>query len=171
MDEKQKNKKKIAVILTISVLLSIGSAVMGILTWKGFFNKQPEEKGEGVVGVIVDDWETGIEDNTNSEERRGTQIPGYSSAEMNEGDTTLRIKIGNPKENGVGLYATFKLFDGTVLYESPLLEPGQGLDEIPLSQTVKKGTYDAMVVYQCVALNAEHTPLNAAESGLKLIVK
>ena len=63
-----------------------------------------------------------------------------------------------------------KLSDGTVLYTSPLLKPGQGLDEIPLNQTLSKGTYDAMVYYQCVLLDEEQTPLNAAESAFTLIV-
>lgn len=170
MEEKQNNKKKTALIIIVAVILSAGAAIMGVLTWQGYFDKQPEEKSEGVVGMIVDDWETGIED-TSSEQKKGTQIPGYSSAEMKKGDTSLKLRIGNPKENEVGFYATLKLSDGTVLYESQLLQPGQGLEEIPLSKTLEKGTYDAVVVYQCVALNEAHTPLNAAESGFKLIVK
>jgi len=89
---------------------------------------------------------------------------------MKEGDTTLTLSIGNPKANSVGFFATLKLQNGDVLYESELLEPGQGLTEIPLTHTLSKGTYDAAVVYKCVLLDEENTPLNAAESVFKLIV-
>ena len=51
-----------------------------------------------------------------------------------------------------------------------LLKPGQGLEEIPLNQTLAKGTYPAMVFYQCVLLDEEQTPINAAESTFTLIV-
>ena len=61
--------------------------------------------------------------------------------------------------------------DGTVLYESELLKPGYGLTEVPLNQTLKTGEYTAMVVYKCVTLDEEETPLNSAESEFKLIVK
>ena len=89
---------------------------------------------------------------------------------MNAGDTSLKISIGNPKENEVGFFASLELEDGTVLYESELLKPGQGLTEIPLSKTLEKGTYNAKVVYHCVSLDEAHTPLNSAESGFVLIV-
>jgi len=171
LSKEKKSNKKVVVIITVIIVLAIGAAVMGILTMKGFFAPEPEPRGEGVVGVIVNDWETGLTDvDSSSKPESGTQIPGYTSAQMNEGDTSLKISIGNPKENKVGFYAVLKLDDGTELFRSQLLEPGQGMEEVPLSQTLKKGTYDAMVLYQCVLLNDDHTPLNAAESSFKLIV-
>ena len=80
------------------------------------------------------------------------------------------LRVGNPPENKVGLIATVRLEDGTVLYESPVLRPGQGLEEIPLNQTLSKGEYNAEVYYQCVLLDDEHTPLNAAISAFRLHV-
>lgn len=145
------------------------AAATAILYFCGVFSPA-KEKAQGVTGVISDNWDPGVE-LPEGEQKKGTQIPGYSSAEMNAGDTTLKLSIGNPKVNEVGMYATVKLEDGTVLYESELLKPGQGLTEIPLTETLEKGTYDAMVVYQCVALDENNTHLNAAESGFQLIVK
>jgi hypothetical protein len=105
------------------------------------------------------------------ETRPGTQVPGYSVAVMEEGDDSLKLRIGNPKENKVGFIATLKLEDGTELYRSPMLSPGQGLEEVPLNQTLKKGEYNAMVEYQCVSLEDESVKLNTAQSGFKLIVR
>ena len=170
VEKNEKKSKKKALIIIVAAVLLIAAATAAILYACGVFTPKQHEKGEGVVGVISDDWDPGIEE-TSGEPKKGTQIPGYSRAEMNAGDTSLKISIGNPKENKVGMFATLKLDDGTELYKSELLKPGQGLAEVPLNKTLEKGTYDAMVVYQCVALDEKNTPLNAAESGFKLIVK
>ena len=166
MNAEKKSKKKLIIIIT-AVVLIIAAAVC-ILFAAGVFNKKAEPS-KGVVGVISDDWDPDVEEPTGSQQS-GTRIPGYSSAQMNAGDETLVISIGNPKENKVGFFATVKLSDGTVLYKSELLKPGQGLKEIPLDQTLEKGVYDAAVLYQCVLLDEENTPLNASESAFKLYV-
>lgn len=77
-----------------------------------------------MAGVIFNGWDTGIE---NSGSGMGTiLVPGYSTAEMNERDTTLKLSIGNPGDNRCGFYATLMPEDGTVLYESELPKPGYG---------------------------------------------
>lgn len=166
---KEKSKKKLLVI--IAVILVIAALVVGgVVVYNSFFQKQPITPSKGVVGVISDGWDTGIEKET-APKKTGIQIPGYGTAVMNAGDKSLHLSIGNPKENKCGFYATLKLDDGTVLYESELLKPGYGLTDVPLSQTLEAGEYTAVVSYQCVTLDEEQTPLNSAESGFKLIVK
>ena len=157
-----KNKARVIIILAAVVIAA------AVLWLSGTFSKKAAV-GEGVVGVIVDDWDPGLKEPV-PEQRKGIQIPGYSTAHMNAGDTSLKISIGNPKENEVGFYASIKLDDGTVLYESELLRPGQGLTEVPLSKTLEKGRYSAAVVYRCVLLDESLSPLNGAESGFTLIV-
>lgn len=173
---KKANKSGKSLLIIIIILLLILAAVVGVILIKVLTQKPAEDEEEapkdnhkGVVGVVSDDWDPNVEE-TVGEPKKGTQIPGYSSAEMNAGDTSLHLSIGNPKENSVGMFATLRLADGTVLYESPLLKPGQGLTDIPLSKSLEKGTYDAVVVYQCVLLDEDNTPLNAAESGFTLYV-
>ena len=167
MENKKGNKKIVIIAIIIAAVILIGTA--GVLIFSGVFSPKIDNEHKGVVGVISDDWDTGLKEES-SETKPGTRIPGYSTAEMKEGDTTLTLSIGNPKANSVGFFATLKLQNGDVLYESELLEPGQGLTEIPLTHTLSKGTYDAAVVYKCVLLDEENTPLNAAESGFELIV-
>ena len=168
---KTSGKNKKSLIIIFAALLLVAAATIGILIFSGAFSApEKQNKGEGVVGIISDDWDPGVEE-TNGQPKKGTQIPGYSIAEMNAGDKTLKLSIGNPKDNKVGMFATLKLEDDTVLYESPLLKPGQGMTEVPLNESLEKGEYNAKVVYQCVMLDEKNTPLNAAESGFKLIVK
>ncbi|MGN0536375.1 MAG: hypothetical protein ACI4M3_00165, partial [Acutalibacteraceae bacterium] len=156
-----KSKKKLLIIIIV-ILTIMALVVGGIVVYNSFFAKKPTDSS-GVVGTISDGWETGIKEE-NSQQKKGVQIPGYSTAVMNSGDKSLHLSIGNPKANECGFYATLKLDDGTVLYKSELLKPGYGLTEVPLSQTLEKGEYTAMVVYQCVTLDEKETPLNAAES-------
>lgn len=163
-----KSKKKLLIILII-ILITALLVVGGVVVYNNFFAEQPAAS-EGVAGRISSDWDAG-NDNKAVPKNSGTQIPGYDTAEMNAGDTSLHLSIGNPKVNECGFYATLKLEDGTVLYESELLEPGYGLTEIPLSKTLDKGEYTAIVCYECVTLDEKHTPLNSAESEFKLIVK
>lgn len=165
---KEKSKRKLLIAL-IAILVISALVIGGIIVYNIFFDEDPAPP-QGVVGAISDGWETGLEDEP-APQRHGIQIPGYSTAVMKAGDTSLALSIGNPKANTCGFYATLKLMDGTVLYESELLEPGCGLTAIPLNHTLKSGEYAAMVVYKCVALDEEHTPLNSAESEFKLIVK
>lgn len=167
---KEKSKKKLLVIIIVILIIIVVLIVGGVVVYNNFFAEQPTVS-DGVVGRISPDWDTGAEKDETSPQRAGIQIPGYSTAEMKSGDTDLHLSIGNPKTNECGFYATLKLEDGTVLYKSELLEPGYGLTEIPLSQTLEKGEYTAIILYECVTLDEEHTPLNSAESEFVLIVK
>lgn len=162
------NKKSKLIIIITAFVIILAIIFAGIIIYNTYI-KDDEKKNQSVAGIITDGWDTGIE---NSGSGSGNiLVPGYSAAEMNEGDTTLKLSIGNPKDNTCGFYATLMLEDGTILYESELLEPGYGLEEVPLNQTLEKGEYSAMVVYQCVTLDDEHTYMNSAESAFKLYVK
>ena len=165
---KNTNKKSVVISALFIFILFVIAVVM-------FQVMKPEDakNANGVAGKIVDNWDTGIPEQTDEPEEStsgGIQIPGYSKAEMEEGDTQLHLSIGNPKENNCGFYVTVRLENGTVLYKSELLKPGYGLTEIPLEQTLNKGTYDAEVFYECVTLDEDASPLNSAISKFQLIV-
>ncbi len=166
--EKNKKHKVMIVILIVAVILLAGALVTVYI-----ISNQPKEApvpdSAGVGGEIVDNWNPNID----NEPTRGVDdaiIPGYGNAEMIAGDTTLTLSIGNPSENTVGLYATL-IVDDKQLYRSPLLKPGQGIKSIPLNETLKKGKYDAYVLYQIVDLDKPDTKLNSVRSALDLIVK
>ena len=162
-----KKKRWITAILILAAVCVLAAA--GVMVYQKYFSRQSTDSN-GVVGKVSDGWNTGLEKEP-APHKKGIQIPGYGSAEMKAGDKSLQLSIGNPEANECGFYATVKLEDGTVLYQSELLEPGYGLTEVPLSRTLEAGEYTAMVFYQCVTLDEEHTPLNSAESEFKLIVK
>jgi len=108
--------KKIYIAIIAALIVAIG-ALSAVLIYNNI-NSQPAAPTQGVVGEIRTDWDTGIDENSKGSDntkKTGVQIPGYSTAEMNAGDTSLHISIGNPKSNTCGLYATLRLSDGTVL--------------------------------------------------------
>lgn len=167
-NKKEKSKKKLLtaiIIIAIVILLALG----GFVIYNSFFAEKAPVS-DGVVGKISSDWDVDTNNET-SPKSSGTQIPGYSTAEMQAGDNSLHLSIGNPKSNECGFYATLMLEDGTVLYKSELLKPGYGLTEVPLSHTLEKGNYTALVYYECVTLDDTHTPMNSAESEFTLVVK
>lgn len=164
MNKKKKNALIALIVILVVVILAIG----GVAIYKYFFAEKPQYAG-GVAGVISDGWDDGLKDEQKPDSE-GIRIPGYSTAQMTEGNTSLHLSIGNPSENSCGFYATLMLTDGTILYKSELLEPGYGLTDVPLSQTLDSGEYDAAIYYECVTLDDTHSPLNAAESEFKLIV-
>lgn len=166
---KDKSKKRLLVIITVLLIVVVALVVFIAVMLRKPSNKK-NEASKGVVGRISDGWDTGLEDEPQSPSK-GIQIPGYATAVMKEGDMSLHLSIGNPKENECGFYATLKLADGTILYESDLLRPGQGLTEVPLNKTLDSGEYTALVYYRCVTLDEEQSPLNSAESEFKLIVE
>ncbi len=166
-ENKPKRKKVILIILAVLLLL----AAAGVGAYIVFGEDDESEPNDGVTATVMPGWDTGITDDDSGGSSGGVQIPGYDTAEMNYGDTTLHLSIGNPSANTCDFYATVQLEDGTVLYESELIQPGYGITDIPISVTLERGEYSAMVVYQCVQQNEEHTPLNAAESAFTLIVK
>lgn len=163
--DKSKRKAIIALIMVLSAVLFVTG---GVIIYK-YISAEEQQNANGVTGVVSDGWDPGLEDESASQDA-GIQIPGYSTAEMREGDTSLHLSLGNPAENSCGFYATLKLDDGTVLYKSELLKPGYGLTEVPLSKALESGEYDAAVYYECVTLDDGHSPLNSAESEFKLIV-
>ena len=97
----------IAVIIAAVILI----CAVGVLIFSGVFPPKLDTGHKGVVGVVTDNWDTGLKEES-PEAKPGTRIPGYSTAEMKEGDTTLTLSIGNPKANTVGFFATLKLQNG-----------------------------------------------------------
>ena len=157
-------------ILVIAVLAAV--VVILLILMSGQKNQQEQQDGSGstgVSGVIAEGWDSGIDNG--GVEYSEVQIPGYKDAKMKEGDKILHLSIGNPDVNNVDLYASVELEDGTVLYESDLLEPGYGIKDIPLAETLKKGTYKAYVVYRIVSADEAHTPMNTARSEFILYVE
>ncbi|MCD8218025.1 MAG: hypothetical protein LUD01_08280 [Clostridiales bacterium] len=159
-------QKKIGVVVLALVILILLAALIYLVVTDR--NPETGESGNAYVDMEADEWDDGIEDTTDTADNM--VIPGYSGAQMTAGDTVLQLSIGNPEENTCYLQATLELEDGTVLYESGLLEPGTGYEQIELVQTLEEGTYEAVVHYQGYSMEEEPKELNGCDSALTLTV-
>lgn len=158
-----KNKK----IILIAVFFLIGITAAGAYFLIQNKNRSAED-GNAYIDPNASSWYEHID---KSEKLIGKiTIPGYSGAQMKEGETELRLRIGNPQENSCYLKATLKLEDGTVLYESGLIEPGMGFEKVTLNQTLPAGTYEAMVHYQGFTMDENQKALNSSDSAFTLTV-
>lgn len=164
MKDKKKRYWTLLVLLIVILIAGIAAAV--------YFSRQkdPETGGNAYVDADASAWDDGIDTEEPREITENILVPGYSGAEMKAGDTTLSLRIGNPEENTCYLQATLQLEDGTVLYESGLLEPGTGFEQIELNQTLEAGTYEELVHYQGYSMDEERSELNASDSAFTLTV-
>ena len=86
------------------------------------------------------------------------QKTGNSSAEVVAWD--VDIEEEEPSEEK----------DGTKLFESQELKPGEGLENITLDQELEAGEYQAVIEYKCYSLE-DKSPLNGGSAEFKLYVK
>lgn len=163
---KRSSKKKKYWILLLLLLLVFAAGIAAVVHLTG---KEEPTEGNASVDPNASAWDDGI-DPGETEITDNILVPGYSGAEMKAGDTTLKLRIGNPEENTCYLQATLQLEDGTVLYKSGLLEPGKGFEQIELNQTLEAGTYEALVHYQGYSMQEERSQLNSVDSAFTLTV-
>ncbi|MDD4508382.1 MAG: tRNA (uracil-5-)-methyltransferase [Eubacteriaceae bacterium] len=164
MDMKKSKKKKIIICIGLAVVCLVAAGVLAY-----HFLKPVPDNDAAYIDGNAKDWDDGAAAAGTAGDTM--QVPGYDSAVMNAGDTNLAIKIGNPEENTCYLKATLMLEDGTVLFESGLMEPGKGYDSVPLSQSLGTGEYKAYVKYQGYSMDDAKKPLNSSESAFTLTVQ
>lgn len=99
-------------------------------------------------------------------------IPGYEGLELQADTKKQTLCLPNPAQNACYFQISLYLDDGSLLWQSKLIEPGESSDPIKLSEPLEIGTYpDAILRYACFTLDGSMTPLNGAEMKLTLRVK
>lgn len=98
-------------------------------------------------------------------------IPGYEYLSLAAGTKTQSIALNNPETNTCYFLISLRLEDGTELWQSEYLAPGEVSEVMELNQKLEPGTYNAVLHYDCFRMNQELSPLNGAETKLTLRVK
>ena len=108
-----------------------------------------------------------VEKNPNS-----IAIPGYEMLELKAGSKEQSLCMPNPPQNCCYFQICLYMEDGTLLWESELIEPGKTSKPIVLSKALEKGMYpNAVLRYSCYRMDENLSPLNGAETKLTLWVK
>lgn len=158
----QKQKyKKITVSFGVAFALFVAAAIGYNLNNASIF--KPDDSVSALSDVNI---------SSNSSGASGMiAIPGYEHIVMKADQKVQKVELGNPKQNNCYMRIKIMLPDGTQLYESGLLEPGQVLTSIEISQELKPGMYEgAILSYSCYGMK-EIKELNGAKTIFKFEVK
>ncbi|WP_180326508.1 hypothetical protein [Raoultibacter phocaeensis] len=149
--------------VAIAVLILVAALAAGVAAFVLLGGgAQPASQG---ASATVTGWDAAVPSAGGVEQ--GISIPGYESMTMRAGETAQRVDMGNPPSNECSFVITLRLEDGTELYRSPSLAPGEGLAEIELAVGLEAGEYPAEIAYECFSLD-DGSPLNGAVSSFTL---
>lgn len=166
-----KGKTGKILLLIVLVILLVGAGVFVGLNWNTWFGEDTPQGGGLTTDENAEDW-TGEQDVYEGEKNTDTiDIPGYGSITLKADAAEQSVNLYNPEQNTCYFRMTLLLSDGTQLWQSGLIEPGKGIYDITLEQTLAAGTYeDAVLKYECFAMDDAQTPLNGSEIKLTLNV-
>ena len=95
-------------------------------------------------------------------------LPGYEEINMAAGTDTAYVALWNPPTNPC--YFQFQvIYEGDVLFESGLVEPGKAVTEVPLGRTFEAGTYDIEIVINTFSLEDGESPMNGGNIECTLV--
>ena len=121
----------------------------------------------GDFGNIANDPAATVEKNPDS-----IAIPGYEVLELKANTAKQYLQMPNPPQNCCFFQLSLYLEDGTLLWQSELIKPGENSKPMVLTKTLDKGTYpNAILRYSCYRMDETLAPLNGAETKLTLMVK
>ena len=144
----------------ITVVLAVICVVLVILLLQTC-QHTPENSSESTVP------ETTVVKNEGS-----ISIPGYEMLELKADNKQQTVALSNPPQNNCYFEISLYLEDGTLLWKSQLIEPGEATEPIVLTKELSKGYYPKSVLrYACFAMDTDRTPLNGAETKVTLWVK
>lgn len=99
-------------------------------------------------------------------------VPGYELLELQAGSKQQSLCLPNPEQNMCYFQISLYLEDGTLLWKSELIGPGQASEPIVLTKALVKGIYpNALLLYSCYRMDEALSPLNSAETKVTLRVK
>lgn len=96
-------------------------------------------------------------------------IPCVSSILFDANQIQQSVKFSNPKQNDCYFVISLILSDGDCIYQSGLIPPGNEITLINLTSQLGRGTYDAVIKYDCYSTEDQHQ-LNGAVIEVRLEV-
>ena len=102
----------------------------------------------------------------------GIDLPGYSELVFKAGVREQNVALQNPPQNFCYIQPSLWLADGTLLWRGQLIAPGGTGYAIVFLRPLAAGEYhDAVLRYECFAMDEEKSPLNGATTQLALKVQ
>lgn len=96
------------------------------------------------------------------EDQEKITIPAVTGLNMTAGQLNQEVNFYNPDTNNCYFQLSLYLSDDTLLYQSDLLQPAESINEIKLSQELKRGIYsNCRLVFDCFTLDEAKEKLNS----------
>ena len=150
----------------LSILLAV-IAVVAILVAIWLFTSRGKDAPPGNDTQSTEETPKPVEKLTD-----GIDLPGYGALNFKADVLEQEVRIPNPPQNFCYIRASLMLEDGTVLWTSDLIEPGESSDPIVFNTPLAAGEYkNAVLQYECFRMDEALTPLNGATTNLTLKVK
>ena len=105
-----------------------------------------------------------------SEAEDNITLTGYDELVFQAGEALQSVDFQNASSNSCFIRISLILQDGNILWQSDLLNPGDRVKSITLSEALHEGSYSATLAYECFALE-DKSQLNGFNSILTIIAK
>lgn len=99
-------------------------------------------------------------------------LPGYGALNFKADVLEQDVTLPNPEQNFCWIKISLYLEDGTLLWISDLIAPGEKSYPVVFSTPLAAGEYkNAVLKYECFRMDEALTPLNGATANLTIKVK
>jgi hypothetical protein len=151
--------------------VAVLTVVIGVLLWQK--SKPDSDKGNtDSVQTIKQSTQSDSEGLVVPERPETLDITAYETIKLKADTLEQSVRFNNPLENNCLLVITLSLEDGTELWKSDELIPGQVVRSITLNKTLSAGEYpNAVLGYKHRTYDDKKEPLNGAETLVKLSVQ
>lgn len=98
-------------------------------------------------------------------------IPGYEGISLKADTKEQEIGFPNPDQNTCYFQITLMLADGTTLWQSELVKPGEISEPITLNEPLAAGVYpNSLLKFDCYTMDGNMRSLNGAATKLTIHV-
>lgn len=168
-DTTKRSRLRVVIAVMLAIILCAGGVAVG-MNWNRWFGGEPDTASSTAVQTEGERWSGDEETYSGTKHADTIDIPGFESITFKEGVTKQAVNLYNPEANACYFRMTLRLEDGTELWQSKLVKPGDGLHEITLNQALDAGDYkNATLAYECFSLS-DQTPLNGSNITLTINV-
>lgn len=156
--ESQKNQKPVIVLLTVAVVLLAAILVLTV-------NRPQKQQAKLPNGEEIQ--QTGpVEKKPDS-----IAIPGYEGISLKADCKEQEIGFPNPAQNTCYFQISLILEDGTTLWQSELVKPGEISESITLNEPLAAGVYpNSLLKFDCYTMDGSMRSLNGAATKMTIHV-
>lgn len=156
--ESQKNQKPVIVLLTVAVVLLAAILVLTVNRPQKRQAKLPNGEEAQQSGPV-------------EKKPDSIAIPGYEGISLKADCKEQEIGFPNPAQNTCYFQISLILEDGTTLWQSELVKPGEVSEPITLNEPLAAGGYpNSLLKFDCYTMDGNMRSLNGAATKMTIHV-